>query len=145
MSTSGPSSQSTSGTPSGSSPASSPELDLASLVGDWLAWSEAADALGVPVSKVRTMIRDHQLAAAVPVPGEGQRIPALLLDEGQGGGQVVKGVPGMLTLLHDAGFSDDEALRWMFTADPTLPGRPIDALRENRGSEAKRRAQALAF
>ncbi len=145
MSTSGPSSQSTSGTPSGSSPASSPEPDLASLVGDWLAWSEAADALGVPVSKVRTMIRDHQLAAAVPVPGEGQRIPALLLDEGQGGGQVVKGVPGMLTLLHDAGFSDDEALRWMFTADPTLPGRPIDALRENRGSEAKRRAQALAF
>ena len=29
--------------------------------------------------------------------------------------------------------------------DETIPGRPIDALRENRGSEAKRRAQAMAF
>jgi hypothetical protein len=121
------------------SSASIPGLD--SLVGDWLDWSQAADALGSSVSRVRTMIREHQLAASVPVPGEGQRIPALLLDSGQ----VVKGVPGLLTLLHDAGFSDDEALRWLFTADETLPGRPIDALRENRGSEAKRRAQALAF
>ena len=35
--------------------------------------------------------------------------------------------------------------RELFTADDTIPGRPIDALRENRGSEIKRRAQAMAF
>ena len=127
--------------PSYSSQPSTQEPDLGSLVGDWLDWSAVADALGVTVAKVRTMIRDHELAGAVPEPGMGQQVPALLLDAGQ----VVKGVPGMLTVLHDAGYDDEEALRWMFTVDETLPGRPIDALRENRGSEAKRRAQALAF
>jgi hypothetical protein len=56
----------------------------------------------------------------------------------------VKGLPGLLTLLHDNGFDDRECIAWIFT-DDDYPGRPIDALRENRGSEVKRRAQALAF
>ena len=47
-------------------------------------------------------------------------------------------------MLHDNGFDDREAIAWIFT-DDDLPGRPIDALRENRGAEVKRRAQALAF
>ena len=58
--------------------------------------------------------------------------------------QLVKGLPGLLTLLHDAGFDDRESIAWIFL-DADLPGRPIDALRENRGSEVKRRAQAMAF
>ena len=115
--------------------------DLAALIGEWLDWSQASELLGVSVSKVRQLIREHQLAAAVPAPGAGQQVPAeLLLD-----GAVVKGVPGVLTVLHDAGYDDREALTWLFTADDTLPGRPIDALRENRGSEVKRRAQAMGF
>jgi hypothetical protein len=57
---------------------------------------------------------------------------------------VVKGLPGLLTVLHDAGFGDRECIEWIFT-DADLPGRPIDALRENRGSEVKRRAQAMGF
>jgi hypothetical protein len=48
-------------------------------------------------------------------------------------------------VLADAGFSDDEALRWLFTVDDSLPGSPVQALVENRGTEVKRRAQALAF
>jgi hypothetical protein len=68
-------------------------------------------------------------------------VPAALLQDGA----VVKGVPGVLTVLHDAGYDDREALTWLFTADATLPGRPIDALRGNRGSEVKRRAQAMGF
>jgi hypothetical protein len=115
--------------------------DLTGLVGEWLDWSQASEILGVSVSKVRQMIREHQLAAVVPAPGAGQQIPAELLVDGV----VVKGVPGVLTVLHDAGYDDREALGWLFTADDTLPGRPIDALRENRGSEVKRRAQAMGF
>lgn len=117
-----------------------PETDLAALVPDWIDWSDAAKLLGVSVNKVRTMIREHELAAAVPSEGAGQRIPAELIQDGL----VVKGVPGLLTMFHDAGWDDREAIEWIFT-DLELPGRPIDALRENRGSEVKRRAQALAF
>ena len=60
-------------------------------------------------------------------------------------GLVVKGVGGLLTLLADGGWTDREMLTWLFTPDDSLPGRPIDALRENRGSEVKRRAQVLEY
>jgi hypothetical protein len=114
---------------------------LAELVEDWLDWGQVSDLLGISVSKVRQLIREHQLAAVVPVPGEGQKVPAALIQDGV----VVKGVGGVLTVLHDGGYEDREALTWLFTPDETIPGRPIDALRENRGSEIKRRAQAMAF
>lgn len=117
------------------------DTDINTLVGDWLDWKGVATELGVSVGKVRTLIREHQLAAVVPVPGEGPRVPAALLRDGE----IVKGVPGLLTVLSDGGWSDAEILTWVFTPDDTLPGRPIDALREDRGSEVKRRAQAIAL
>jgi hypothetical protein len=116
------------------------EQDLAALVEEWVDWHAAAQLLGVPVSRVRTMIREHELAAAVPSPGAGQQVPVAFIQDGL----VVKGLPGLLTVLHDNGYDDRECIAWIFL-DDDLPGRPIDALRENRGSEVKRRAQALAF
>lgn len=115
--------------------------DLDQLVDEWLDWGQASDLLHVSVSKVRQLIREHHLAAAVPVPGAGQKIPAELIMDGQ----IVKGVPGLLTVLHDGDYDDREIIAWLFTADDSLPGRPIDALRENRGSEVKRRAQAMSL
>jgi hypothetical protein len=48
-------------------------------------------------------------------------------------------------VLADAGFSDEETLRWLFT-DDDYPGAPVDALRSQVGkTEVRRRAQALAF
>lgn len=115
--------------------------DLGTLITDWLDWKAAGEALGVSVNKIRQYIREHQLAAAVPTPGAGQRVPAELFMDGE----IVKGVPGLLTVFHDGGYDDREILTWLFTVDETLPGRPIDALRENRGSEVKRRAQAMSL
>jgi hypothetical protein len=122
-----------------STPGAADAIDLAALVPDWLDWHATAKALGVSVNQVRTLIREHQLAAAVPSPGAGQRVPADFIQDGQ----IVKGLPGMLTMFHDGGWDDREAIEWIFT-DQDLPGRPIDALRENRGSEAKRRARIVA-
>lgn len=116
------------------------DADLVALVPEWLDWAEAARRLGVTVGKVRTMIRDHELAAAVPTPGAGPRVPADLIDDGV----PVKGLPGLLTVMHDNGYDDRECIAWLYL-DQDLPGRPIDALRENRGTEVKRRAQALGF
>jgi hypothetical protein len=112
--------------------------DLDTLVTEWLDWAQAGAELGVTPAKVRTMIRDHELAAAVPGSGGGPRVPADFLQDGL----VVKGLPGLLTVLHDHGYDDRECITWLFT-DADLPGRPIDALRENRGAEVKRRAQAM--
>ena len=123
-----------------SSPLPSGDTDLGALITDWIDWHAAAAELGVSASRVRRLVAEHQLAAAVPAEGAGQQLPAEQFQDGE----IVKGLSGLLTLLHDLGFDDREALAWLFTADDTLPGRPIDALRENRGSEVKRRAQAMA-
>jgi Rv2175c C-terminal domain of unknown function len=116
-------------------------VDLSLLVDEWMDWSETARRLGVTPAKVRTMVKDHELAAAVPSPGAGPRVPAAFLDDDD---LVVKGLPGLLTVLHDGGYDDRECIAWLFL-DDDLPGRPIDALRENRGAEAKRRAQAMSL
>ncbi len=108
------------------------------LVPAWLTVPEVAERLGTNVSRVRQLLAERQLLA-VRRAGVLQ-IPEAFVVEGR----VLKGLPGTLTVLFDAGFSDDEALRWLFT-DDALPGPPVQALTENRGTEVKRRAQALAF
>jgi hypothetical protein len=111
-----------------------------SLVADWLSLPEVADQLGIPTGRVKQLLRDRKLLA-VSRPGGQRAVPAAFID----GDQVVKGLQGTLTVLVDCGFDDTEALRWLFTADETLPGTPVQALYKHRGTEVNRRAQALAF
>jgi hypothetical protein len=110
------------------------------LVTEWLSLPEVATRLDLPLSRVKQLLRDRKLLA-VTRPGGDRAVPAAFLD----GDQVVKGLGGTLTVLFDCGFADEEAFRWLFTADATLPGTPIDALCAHRGTEVNRRAQALAF
>jgi len=102
---------------------------------------DVADRLGLPVTKVRQALRDGQLLA---VRRDGVlSVPTLFLTDD---GEIVKGLPGTVTVLADSGFSPDDMLRWLFEPDETLPGgTPIEALRATGGREVKRRAQALAF
>jgi excisionase family DNA binding protein len=117
------------------------EADVESLVTDWLTLPEAADRLGVPASRVRQLVADKQLVAVRRGDNNALMVPAEFLKEGR----VLKGLPGTLTLLADGGFNDEESVRWLYTADETLPGTPVEALAANRGTEVKRRAQALGF
>jgi len=110
------------------------------LVGEWLSLADVAGRLDIPSSRVKQLLRDRKLLAVVRPNGE-RSVPAAFLD----GGQIVKGLGGTLTVLFDCGFDEEEALRWLFTADETLPGTPIQALSARRGTEVNRRAQALAF
>jgi hypothetical protein len=110
------------------------------IVGDWLSMPDVADRLGLPVSRVKQMFRDRKLLA-VQRPGGEFAVPAAFLD----GSQVIHGLGGTLTLLFDCGFTETEALSWLFTADDSLPGTPVQALTEHRRTEVNRRAQALAF
>jgi hypothetical protein len=110
------------------------------LVGEWLSLPDVADLLGLPVGRVKQLLRDRKLLA-VKRPDGTLAVPAAFLD----GHQIVKGLCGTLTLLFDCGFEEPEALRWLFTADESLPGTPIDAIVRHRSTEVNRRAQALAF
>jgi len=105
----------------------------------WVTVPELAERLEVPVTRVHQMLRDHHLLA---VRRDGVlRIPAELV-AGKG---VLKHLPGVLTLLFDAGYNDEEAMRWLYTEDDSLPGIPAAALDGSGATEVKRRAQALGF
>ena len=110
------------------------------IVGDWLTIPDVADRLGLPASRVKQMLRDRKLLAVQRPNGE-FAVPAGFLD----GDQVIHGLGGTLTLIFDCGFTETEALSWLFTADESLPGTPVQALAEHRRTEVNRRAQALAF
>jgi hypothetical protein len=105
---------------------------------DMLSLTAAAERLGISPASVKTMVTEHKLIAIRTE--EGLVVPADALD----GEFPVKHLSGVLHLLHDAGFSVEEAYTWMTTEDESLPGTPLQALQENRATEVKRRAQALA-
>lgn len=105
-----------------------------------LSQTEVAERMGIGPTGVRDLVKAGQLLTVKDAEGK-TVIPAEQLD----GDQLVKHLVPVLTLLRDAGYKDDEALRWLTTEDPTLPGTPLQALHENRATEIKRRAQALGF
>jgi hypothetical protein len=111
------------------------------LVSSWLPLPDVADRLRTDVNRVRQLVRERQLIAARRSERDALEVPEAFIEEGK----VLKGLSGTLTLLADSGFADDEALRWLFTEDASLPGAPVTALREHRGTEVKRRAQALGL
>jgi hypothetical protein len=104
---------------------------------EMLSLTDAATRMGVGISGVKQLVKEHKLLAIRTE--DGLAVPADVLD-----GEVpVKHLMGVLTLLHDARLSPEEAYRWLTTEDDSLPGTPLQALHENRATEVKRRAQAL--
>jgi hypothetical protein len=115
--------------------------DAETLVSSWLTLPDIAELLEIDVTRVRQLVRDRQVLAVRRGENNVLMVPEVFIQNGQ----VLKGLPGTLTLLKDGGFTDDEALGWLFTPDDTLPGSPVDALVGNRGREVRRRAQASAL
>lgn len=100
---------------------------------------DIASKLGIIVTRVHQLLRERQLVAT-RIDGV-LRIPAEFIQSGA----IVKGLPATITLLTDAGYADPEIIAWLFESEDSLPGRPITALRENRGREVHRRAQVAGF
>lgn len=117
--------------------------DLETLVGEWLTVPDAAERLGVPLSRVRQMVADREVLAARIGERRVTAIPAKFVDE-TGPRPELRGT---FTVLADGGMDDAEIIEWLYTPDATLPvdGAPIDALRAGHKTEVRRRAQELAF
>ena len=110
-------------------------------VPEWIALPDIAERLGVAVTRVRDMVKDRRLLALRESAEGPLLVPAAFVaTEGP-----VKHLDAVIRLLDDAGYSDAEMVTWLFTPDATIPGTPADALAANRGTEIKRRAQALGF
>jgi hypothetical protein len=117
------------------------EDPVETAVSRWLTLPELADELGLDIARVRRMHAEGQFPARRRGARSVLSVPADFVQDGA----LLKGLAGTRTVLSDAGYSEAEALAWLFTLDPSLPGSPVAALRENRGTEVRRRAQALGF
>jgi hypothetical protein len=100
----------------------------------------AAEILGVPVTRIHQYLRDGHLVGIRDADGV-RRIPALFLQDGA----ILKSLPSVITQLRDARYADEEIIEWLFREDESLPGSPVEALRANRGTEVKRRAQVAGY
>ncbi|PJI93498.1 Rv2175c family DNA-binding protein [Luteimicrobium subarcticum] len=128
-------------TPPDASATTGPTLD--GLVTDWLTLPEVAERLDLDVMRVRQLVRERRVLA-VPHGDRGVRqIPELLLLEGSPW-EVIPALHGTVVLLDDAGLPDDEILEWLFTVEPALGVRPVDALRGGQRAAVRRIAQSLA-
>lgn len=101
---------------------------------------DVAEQLGIAVTRVHQMLRDHQLLAIRR--GGIAGIPKDFFDSS---GEVVRFLPGLITVMRDAKYADEEILVWVYTDDESLPGRPIDAIHGPLAREVVRRAAAEPF
>jgi len=89
--------------------------------------------------KLRRLIEDHYLLA-VRIDGV-LKVPAEFVQ----GNQPLPSLRGTVLALLDAGFSEEEAVDWLFSSSDELGGRPIDELVAGRKSAVRRATQSLAF
>jgi len=104
---------------------------------EWLTVPDLVERLDVPVSRVRRLVEERALLA-VRVDGT-LVVPSAFLRDGE----PLPELRGTLTVLADDGFTDDEAMEWMLSAEDSLGTTPLAALLEGRKAEVRRVAQSL--
>jgi hypothetical protein len=112
--------------------------EAARIETDWLTLPDLVEVLGEPLGRVRRLLDDLHLIGsrrdgALKVP------EVFILD-----GEPLASLRGTIIVLHDAGFTDDEAIDWLLAPDDTIGVAPIEALRAGRKSEVRRVARTLA-
>jgi hypothetical protein len=105
---------------------------------EWLTLPELVEIVGEPLGRVRRLLDELQLIGSRrngPL-----QVPAAFLVDGR----PLASLRGTVIVLHDAGFSDDEAIDWLLAPEESIGAAPLEALRAGRKSEVRRVAQALA-
>lgn len=105
---------------------------------DWLTLADLTEVLGEPLGRVRRLLDDSHLVGSRR--HGAFKVPAVFVLNGEPLGSL----RGTLFVLHDAGFTDDEAIDWLLSSEESIGIPPIEALRAGRKSEVRRVAQALA-
>lgn len=105
---------------------------------EWLTLPELVEVLGEPLGRVRRFLDESQLIGSRR--DGALRVPAVFVVDGH----PIASLKGTVIVLHDAGFSDDEAIDWLLTSEESIGIPPIEALIAGRKAEVRRVAQALA-
>ena len=113
--------------------------DVLDKVSGWMTVPEAAEFLNIPLGRVRRLIEEHHLVA---IKREGVlSIPKEIIIDGE----PLASLPGTMIVLLDSGLGYDEAFRWLFTIEESLPGTPMEFLLKGHKSAVRRAAMMLAL
>lgn len=125
-------------------------MEITSVVNEWWTLPQVAEFLDVKITKVHRLISEQALLA-VRIPSAEQTgdlvraVPAAFFTTAKGKPRVLESLKGTITLLKDAKYSDEEAIRWLFSPQEGLEKPPIEELADGHKTEVRRRAQALAW
>jgi hypothetical protein len=112
--------------------------DASRIETEWLTLPELVEVLGEPLGRVRRFLDESQLIGSRR--DGALKVPAVFIVDGH----PLSSLRGTAIVLHDAGFSDDEAIDWLLAPEETIGLAPIEALRAGRKAEVRRVAQTLA-
>ena len=104
---------------------------------EWLTLADLTEVLGEPLGRVRRLLDELHLVGSRR--HGGLKVPAVFIQDGE----PIGSLRGTLFVLHDAGFTDDEAIDWLLTSEESIGIPPIEALRAGRKSEVRRVAQSI--
>lgn len=105
---------------------------------DWLTLPELVEVLGEPLGRVRRFLDESHLIGSRR--DGALKVPAVFIKDGH----PIPSLRGTAIVLHDAGFSDDEAIDWLLTSEESIGVPPIQALIDGRKAEVRRVAQTMA-
>jgi hypothetical protein len=104
---------------------------------DWLTLPDLVEVLGEPLGRVRRMLDEFQLVGSKR---DGVlKVPSVFIVDGH----PLPSLRGTVFVLHDAGFSDDEAIDWLLSPEESIGMPPIEALLAGRKSEVRRVARTV--
>ncbi|TQJ32377.1 Rv2175c family DNA-binding protein [Microbacterium sp. SLBN-146] len=105
---------------------------------EWLTLPQLVEILGEPLGRVRRLLDDSFLIGSRR---DGTfKVPAVFVVDGH----PLSSLRGTVIVLHDAGFTDDEAIDWLLAHEESIGAAPIESLLAGRKSEVRRIAQTLA-
>lgn len=103
----------------------------------WVTLDQAAEQLGVSISKVKRYIEEHVLFAVkidkqLMIPSE------IIVDK-----EPLSSIRGTMLQLLDLGFTEEEAIEWLYQDNDALGETPMSALLKGHKAPVRRAAQAL--
>lgn len=109
----------------------------------WLTIPEFAEALGLEPGDVREKLRERKIIAVRRGENNAWHVPAGFIIPGAVAPHIIPTLKGTVTLLADAGFTDEEAIEWLLTPAVQLGMSPLEALQGGQRAPVRRLAQAL--
>lgn len=109
----------------------------------WLTIPEFAEALGLEPGDVREKLRERKIIAVRRGENDAWHIPAGFIIPGAVAPHIIPTLKGTVTVLGDAGLSDQEAIDWLLTPAAQLGMTPLEALQAGQRAPVRRLALEL--